>query len=276
MKIINKLFFFSLIVSALFLSSCKVLFPNRMFQKGNYEYFSVGQQTLDQYTIVRGDLLTLRIFSREGFDLIDVLPNETGGGSSGLALGGAGGGGAGGGGGGAGGGGGGQNVINYLVEQDGYVELPLFGRTMVLGMTENELEDLIEEKCRSIFIEPFAILQVTNRRAFVFKGDDADVISLNQGPTTLLEVIAKSGGIGINLKAYNIKILRGDLKNPEIIEVDLSTIQGLQNADLIVQSNDIIYIEQRFRFLNSALKEATPIVSILGTTTTIIVLVTRF
>lgn len=260
MKIINKLFFFSLIVSALFLSSCKVLFPNRMFQKGNYEYFSVGQQTLDQYTIVRGDLLTLRIFSREGFDLIDVLPNETGGA----------------GGGGAGGGGGGQNVINYLVEQDGYVELPLFGRTMVLGMTENELEDLIEEKCRSIFIEPFAILQVTNRRAFVFKGDDADVISLNQGPTTLLEVIAKSGGIGINLKAYNIKILRGDLKNPEIIEVDLSTIQGLQNADLIVQSNDIIYIEQRFRFLNSALKEATPILSILGTTTTIIVLVTRF
>jgi polysaccharide export outer membrane protein len=110
----------------------------------------------------------------------------------------------------------------------------------------------------------------------VFKGSSAAVVSLNQGPTSLLEVIAKSGGIGNDLKAYKIKILRGDLKNPEIIDVDLSTIQGLQNANLIVQTNDVIYIEQRLRYLSGVLREITPIVSLIGTTTTIIVLVKRF
>lgn len=262
MKVKNKLVLFSLILVSLFLSSCKVLFPNRMFKQGNYEYFSVGQQTLDQYTIEKGDLLTLKIYSREGFDLIDVLPNETGGGSSvntqnmGSTS--------------------GVNTVNYLVEQDGYVELPLFGRTFVLGLTENQLEDLIEEKCRSIFNEPYAVLKVTNRRAFVFKGSEASVVSLNQGPTSLIEVIAKSGGIGSDLKAYKIKILRGNLKNPEIIDVDLSTIQGLQDANLIVQSNDVVYIEQRLRFVGGALKEISPIISIVGTTATLIVLVKRF
>lgn len=262
MKCKNKLVFLVLILVGLFLSSCKVIFPNRMFKKGDYEYFSVGQETLDQYTIEKGDLLTLRIFSRQGFDLIDVLPNETGGGSSGMGQG--------------GNQNNGPNAISYLVEQDGYVELPLFGRTFVLGMTENQVEDLIEVKCSSIFNEPYAILNVINRRAFVFKGSVANVISLNQGPTSLLEVIAKSGGIGNDLKAYKIKILRGDLKNPEIIEVDLSTIQGLQNADLIVQTNDVIYIEQRLRYLGGVLREVTPIVSLIGTTATVIVLVKRF
>ena len=35
------------------------------------------------------------------------------------------------------------------------------------------------------------------------------------------------------------------MKNPQVIVIDLSTLEGMRKADLIVQSNDIIYIEQR-------------------------------
>lgn len=262
-KTTNK-FLFSLTLAFLLIgfNSCKLMYPNRMFKQGNYEYFSVGRQALEQYTIEKGDLLSLQIYSREGFDLIDVLPNETGGGVSGQL--------------GVQGGGGSQSQNRtpvYLVEQDGYVELPLFGRTYVLGKTENELESYIEERSRSLFNDPFAVLKVENRRAFVFKGSDGAVISLNQGPTTLLEVIAKSGGIGQDLKAYKIKVIRGDLKAPEIIDVDLSTLEGLKNADLIVQTNDVIYIEQRLRVAQSFLKEITPFLALVSSLTTVVLLV---
>lgn len=273
MRTIKQLLFVSLVLLASTLSSCKLLFPNRMFKQGNYEYFSVGQSTLDQYTIKKGDLLSLQIFSREGFDLIDVLPNETGGGSSmgsGNASSGSSSGQSS-----TGGAAGGANRIFYLVEQDGNVELPLFGRTYVEGKTENELEDYIEDRCSAIFNEPYAILNVTNRRAFVFKGSEAAVVSLNQGPTTILEVIAKSGGLGNDLKAYKIKILRGDLKNPEIINIDLSTMEGLRNADLIVQSNDVIYIENRIRVVKGLVGEATTVLSLLSSVTTLLVVLNR-
>ena len=267
MKRTNGLWIFSLIAMSVLLNSCKLMFPNRMFAEGNYEYFSVDQEVIEQYTIERGDVLTLEIYSREGFDLIDVLPNETGGGSSqesggqmNMAGGGANAGLAG---------------RNYLVEQDGYVDLPLFGRTYVLGYTENELEDWIEEKCAAIFNEPYAVLRVINRRAFVFKGPLGSVVSLNAGPTTLLEVIAKAGGIENDLKAYDIKVIRGDLQNPEIIKVDLSTMEGLKNANLIIQTNDVIYIEQRFRYAGAVLRETTPIVSLVSTIATLIVLINR-
>lgn len=255
-KLKNLLLFILLIGMSFSLTSCKVLFPNRMFKQGNYEYFQVGKEQIDEYTIEKGDLLSLQIFSREGFDLIDVLPNETGGGMSGGVQGRA-------------------NQVSYLVEQDGYVELPLFGRTYVVGLTENQLEDFIEEKCRSIFNEPYAVLNVANRRAFVFKGSSASVVSLNEGPTSLLEVIAKSGGIGDGLKAYKIKIIRGDLKNPEIINIDLSSMEGLQNSNMVVQSNDVIYIEQRLRVINGVLREITPILSIVTSSATLVILLNR-
>lgn len=258
----TRLLFLTMLTIFLFgFNSCKLMYPNRMFKQGNYEYFSVGRQAIEQYTIEKGDLLSLRIYSREGFDLIDVLPNETGGGVSGQGVGGQ--------------GGGNQQSMNvtYLVEQDGYVELPLFGRTYVLGKTENELEDYIEERSRPLFNDPFAMLKVENRRAFVFKGSDGLVVSLNQGPTTLLEVIAKSGGIGQDLKAYKIKVLRGDLKAPEIIDVDLSTMEGLKNANLIVQTNDVIYIEQRLRVAQGFLREITPALALVTTLISTVLLI---
>lgn len=243
---INAYLFLLLII---FMNSCKVFLPNRMFKQGNYEYFQVDKKIIDEYIIQKGDLLSLEVFTREGFDLVDVLKRQGGTSNSG------------------------SQGYTYLVEEDGSVEFPLYGKMQVVGYTANELEDLIESRSEGLFKEPFVILKVTNRRAFVFKGSTAQVVSLNEGPTNLLEVIAKSGGLANELKAHKIKIIRGDLKNPEIIKVDLSTIKGLQDAELTIQSNDIVYVERRFRVASELLAEITPIISLATSLTTIIVLV---
>lgn len=242
-----------LFFSIFFLNSCRVFIPNRMFKQGNYEYFQLDKETLDGYLVQKGDILSLEVFSREGFELIDVLERK---GSSVVTS-------------------TQSNRYTYLVEEDGFVEFPLFGRMFVIGYTVNELEDIIELKSQEIFNEPFAILKVTNRKAFVFKGSVAQIVTLNEAPTNLLEVIANSGGIGGELKAYKIKIIRGDLKNPEILKIDLSTMEGLRNAELIIQANDIIYIEQRFRVASELLSEITPVLSLVTTLTTIVLLITN-
>ena len=60
--------------------------------------------------------------------------------------------------------------------------------------------------------------------------------------TTLFEALAQAGGLNGG-KAYKIKIIRGDLRNPQIFLVDLSTIKGVVKSDFVLQANDIIYIE---------------------------------
>ena len=46
--------------------------------------------------------------------------------------------------------------------------------------------------------------------------------------------------------------------------VDLSTIEGIQEGSMIVQANDIIYVEPNPNLAREALADITPIVSLLS------------
>jgi polysaccharide export outer membrane protein len=229
-----------------------------MFKQKDYQSFRLDEFPPDEYIIQPGDEVTIRAYSREGFDLIDVL-GSSGSGNRVMA----------------------QNInqvalgIPYTVDVDGYMDMPILGKYYVEGFTQQQLEQQLETELSSYFNDPYIMIRVVNRRAFVYLGSSAQVVSLNNAPTNLLEVIAQAGGLGRNLKAYNIKIIRGDLDNPEIIQVDLSTVAGLRDADLIVQTNDIVYVEERYRVARTVLTEITPLITLLTLTITTIALLKR-
>ncbi len=242
-----------------------------MFQQKDYQYFELSKKKIEEYVIQPGDELTLQVYSRDGFKLVDVLGSGTSSQSSGNSASASGSANSSAGGGGTG--------VQYLVDKEGFVKFPVLGMMYVRGYTQNELQTLLAERFASLFVNPFVILQVTNRRVFLFKGDAGAVVSLNNAPTSLIEVLAKSGGLDRPLKAYKIKIIRGDLSNPEVRIIDLSTLEGLRTADLIVQSNDIIYVSQRknvaIDFTKEILPIITPILSLTGLITSFAILVKR-
>jgi len=212
----------------------------------DYEYFELAQKQIDQYLVQAGDELTVEIFSRDGFSLVDII----------------------------GGSGGKEGRSTYLVDRDGFARIPVLGDFYVKGYTESELERVLEEKFAGLFVDPYVILKVVNRRVVVFKGSTASVVSLKRTPTTLFEVLASSGGLSSQLKAYKIKIIRGDLKNPEVHLVDLSTLEGVRKTDLIVQGNDIIYVEERKNYVNDIFGIISPYITSITGLATIITLAT--
>ena len=92
--------------------------------------------------------------------------------------------------------------IPYLVDYEGFAKLPIIGQFYVKGYTETELERVLEEKYSTLFVSPYVVVTVSNRRCFVFEGSSGSVVSLNEAPTNLFEIIAKSGGIATNMKSY--------------------------------------------------------------------------
>jgi polysaccharide export outer membrane protein len=50
-------------------------------------------------------------------------------------------------------------------------------------------------------------------------------------------------GIPGSGKAHRIKLIRGEKANPEVYLIDLSTIDGMKKGDIVLQGNDIIYVE---------------------------------
>ena len=160
-----------------------------------------------------------------------------------------------------------NNVITYLVRQDGMANLPLLGEIYAAGKTILELENDIKNLLSQNYIEPFVQIRVTNQRVIIFPGKgDAQVVNLTNANTSLLEVVALAGGIREEGRANSIKLMRkmksGDR---ETYKIDLSTINGLKAAQMIVQSNDYIYVDFKYRYASAILQELTPWLSLLTT-----------
>ena len=136
-----------------------------------------------------------------------------------------------------------------------------------------QLEKELAQKYSSLFVDPYVVIKVTNRRVFVFKGITGMVVTLNEAPTSLIEVLARSGGLDRTLKAFKIKIIRGDVKNPEVHLIDHSTLEGLRTAELTMQPNDIVYVEDRKRVVRDAFIEAAPIFTSVTTVVSFILLI---
>jgi polysaccharide export outer membrane protein len=158
-----------------------------------------------------------------------------------------------------------QNSFSGKVENDGYVKLPSIGRVYLRGLTFRQAELFLEEEYSKFINDPFVTLDFSNKRVFLFIGGTANVVTLKYDNTTLFEVLAISGGIPDHAKAYKVKIIRGDLKRPEVYIVDLSYLKGIQNTDLVMQGNDIIYIESRNNYISQGLNMLSPYFTLLST-----------
>ena len=73
-----------------------------------------------------------------------------------------------------------------------------------------------------------------------------------------------------------IKIIRGSFKNPEVYMIDLSYLEGIKNYDLVMQGNDIIYIETRRDLLNKYTALLAPYLSLISTGLLLYGLATKF
>ena len=235
--------------------SCRILNPSVMLKTGRgYQYAAFPPSQPVEYKIAPNDALSFQIFPNDGFQTIDRTAIS--GGSASMQ-------------GGTGAG------LRYKVEFDGTVKMPLLGYIKMQGLTVREAEFFLEEKFSVFYNKPFVLLEVTNRKVTIFPGSEgsAKVIALQNENTTLFEALAQAGGIASSGKAYKIKLIRGDLKNPQIYLIDLSTIEGMKKADLYLQSNDIIYVEPSIRIEKEIMGEIFPYLSFL---TTIILAVAFF
>ena len=160
-----------------------------------------------------------------------------------------------------------QNAMTYLVRQDGTSNIPVIGIIPVSGKTIVELEDEIRILLSENYINPFVQIRVTNQRVIIFPGKgDAQVVGISNANTSLLEAIALAGGIRDEGRANSIKLMRKTNNGErEIYKIVLSTIDGLKNAQMIVQSNDYIYVDFKPRIASSFLTEITPWLSVMST-----------
>lgn len=225
----------------------KNLNPSVMFKApGDYNYHTDQTIGSTEYKLAPNDIISLSVYTNDGYKLIDLTTSTTS--PTGL-------------------GGGGVSSIGtkYTIDIDGFVKLPIIGRVKVKDLTIRDAEKMLEQQFATYYTKPFITLTVTNRRVLVFPGigGAGKVVTLENENTTLIEALALAGGIAETGKAYKIKLIRGDSKHPQVQLIDLSTVEGMTQTNMLMQANDIIYVEPVPRVSQGILAQITPIVGIL-------------
>lgn len=227
----------------------KSINPSIMFKApGDYNYHTDQTIGNSEYKLAPNDIISLSVYTNDGYKLIDLTTSTT----SATSL--------------TGGGGGLSSVgTKYIVDIEGFVKLPIIGRVKVKDLTIRETEKMLEQQFATYYTKPFVILSVTNRRVLVFPGAGGagKVVTLENENTTLIEALALAGGIAETGKAYKIKLIRGDSRHPQVQLIDLSTVEGMTQTNMLMQANDIIYVEPIPRISQGILAQITPIVGIL-------------
>lgn len=232
------------------LFSCR-LNPSIMFKTSKDYPYKVDQTIGNvEYRLAPNDIIGFSVFTNDGFKLIDLttgigFTQSSGGmGSSSNNT--------------------SNSSIQFQVDFEGQVKLPIIGKVKVSDLTIREAEKLLEEKYTVYYNKPFVMLSVLNRRVMVFPGTGGSgtVVTLENENTTLIEALALAGGITETGKSNVIKLIRGDSRNPQVHLINLSTVEGMTKSNMLLQANDIIYVEPVKKVSQKIFAEILPIVGI--------------
>ncbi len=153
-----------------------------------------------------------------------------------------------------------QENIGLLVTQKGKVRLPLLGSVNIAGYTQDEASEMLIKKYKKYIRNPYVLVEIKNQRVVVIgEVKKPGIVPVTNGTMNVIEAIARSGDLTDYASRNDIKVIRGDLRKPEIRTIDLTKMSALSVSSLYLKPNDILYIQPReLKGYNKAFNEINP------------------
>ena len=135
----------------------------------------------------------------------------------------------------------------YLVDNSGYIDMPVLGRIYVQGMTKSELENYIREEIYPKYIHeiPAVTVRFENFRVSV-TGDVARPGSfvVPNERINVLEAIAMAGDLNITGRRDNVLLVRVNADGSRTTaRLDLTDKDLILSPYFYLQQNDVLYVE---------------------------------
>jgi polysaccharide biosynthesis/export protein len=237
----------------LFLAGCATYKQNiMMVTPEGFQSAAISKEILQaerNYVIQKNDHLKLEIYRNKGEGIVDPNPDlSTPGGSDTNSQ--------------------TQNKapINYLVDLNGIVKFPMVGEMKMEGLTLRQAEAILQTEYEKFFTDSYVVLTFQNKRVIVLGATTGQVIPLMNQNVNLAEIIAMAKGIPTDGKAKNIRLVRGD----KVFVIDMSTIEGFQAGNMIVEPGDIIYVEPVRKPFAEAFRDYAGVFSLIVSTLSLI------
>ncbi len=131
----------------------------------------------------------------------------------------------------------------YLVDNDGYIQFPRFGKIKADGLTKPQLSEEIRKKLGAELANPSVVIRLINFKITML-GEVArpGPISLPSEKVTILEAIGLAGDVSIYGKKNEIIILREIDGAVEHGKIDLSSKTVFESPYYFLRQNDVVLV----------------------------------
>ncbi len=154
-----------------------------------------------------------------------------------------------------------------LVNSKGNLRVPLIKSVHIAGLTQTEAEEALSTSLAKYIKSPDVQLEVMNQRAYIIgEVNDPGEIPLENERLTLLQAIAKSGDLTDSANRKSILIFRGgDTSKIHTSVVNLTDVNSLKTANLMIKPNDIVYVMPNgMKAFNVGVNEVSPVFRLIG------------
>lgn len=135
-----------------------------------------------------------------------------------------------------------SSSFTYIVDPDGYIQIPILGELKAAGLTRLQLQDKI---CRlltegGLLMDPYVNVRFYNFKLFFLGSDGGKALNISNERCTFLEALALSGDISAYTRRDKIGVLR-EVDGKMIVHyMDPRSSKIFNDPFFTLQQNDII------------------------------------
>jgi polysaccharide export outer membrane protein len=137
-------------------------------------------------------------------------------------------------------------ATGYLVDQDGFIDMPMLGRIKASGLTKKGLKENITKVIvdNKYLLYPVVTVRYLNFKVTVL-GEVAKpmVINVPDEKINILEALGFAGDMTVYARRDNVALIREEKGTRIIKRLDLNSGNLLTSPYYYLKSNDILYVE---------------------------------
>ena len=141
----------------------------------------------------------------------------------------------------------------YIVDEEGYVEMPVLGKVHVAGLKRVEVEETIKGLLEKQVLNPLVHVSLIGAKVSVLgEVKQPGQVYISRGRLTILEALAAAGDLTPYGRRENVLVTREVDGKLEIARLDLGDVSLYTSPYYYLQQNDVIYVSpNKVRVVNS-------------------------
>ncbi len=165
----------------------------------------------------------------------------------------------------------------YLVDKEGYVQLPEIGAIKLGGLSKSQATDFLLDKLKIGLKDPVVNLRILNYKVTILgEVRSPGTYTINSERVSVLDAIGLAGDLTMYGKR-NVKVIRNTNGEYVVGELDLTSHDFAKSDFFYLQQNDVVIVDPRNSRIQSAAvgSNAGVFISVTSVLISLIVLFTR-